>query len=166
MRIDPAPSVAWASGTIPAATAAAEPPEEPPAEMGAIPRDCASTQERRLCRHVEAEFRQIGLAEDPQTRRLEPRGECIVLGAAAPEGDSGRRPLVRAPASPAPISFSRNGTPRNGASAPGRIGRRAEQFDDGVDPGLTAAICARLPPSERRRRYRLRRIRSASPSPS
>ena len=30
MRIEPAPSFACASGTMPAATAAAEPPEEPP----------------------------------------------------------------------------------------------------------------------------------------
>jgi hypothetical protein len=30
-RIDPAPSEAWANGTTPAATAAAEPPLEPPA---------------------------------------------------------------------------------------------------------------------------------------
>ena len=32
MRIDPPPSLAWAIGTMPAATAAAEPPLEPPAE--------------------------------------------------------------------------------------------------------------------------------------
>jgi len=31
MRIEPPPSLAWAAGTIPAATAAAEPPDEPPA---------------------------------------------------------------------------------------------------------------------------------------
>jgi hypothetical protein len=30
MRIEPPPSLAWATGTIPLATAAAEPPEEPP----------------------------------------------------------------------------------------------------------------------------------------
>ena len=30
MRVEPPPSVAWASGTMPAATAVAEPPEEPP----------------------------------------------------------------------------------------------------------------------------------------
>ena len=32
MRIEPPPSVAWAAGTTPAATAAAEPPDEPPVE--------------------------------------------------------------------------------------------------------------------------------------
>ena len=32
MRIEPPPSVAWATGTMPAATAAAAPPEDPPAE--------------------------------------------------------------------------------------------------------------------------------------
>ncbi len=32
MRIEPPPSLAWAIGTIPAATAAAEPPLEPPGE--------------------------------------------------------------------------------------------------------------------------------------
>ena len=31
MRIEPRPSLAWASGTIPAATAEAAPPDEPPA---------------------------------------------------------------------------------------------------------------------------------------
>jgi hypothetical protein len=30
MRMEPPPSLAWAAGTIPAATAAAEPPLEPP----------------------------------------------------------------------------------------------------------------------------------------
>ena len=32
MRMEPPPSLAWAAGTIPDATAAAEPPEEPPVE--------------------------------------------------------------------------------------------------------------------------------------
>ena len=32
MRIEPPPSLPWAAGTIPEATAAAEPPLEPPAE--------------------------------------------------------------------------------------------------------------------------------------
>ena len=32
MRIDPPPSLAWAIGTRPAATAAAEPPLDPPGE--------------------------------------------------------------------------------------------------------------------------------------
>ena len=32
MRIEPPPSLAWAAGTMPAATAAAAPPEEPPVE--------------------------------------------------------------------------------------------------------------------------------------
>src|SRR5690606_8351705 len=32
MRIEPPPSVAWASGTMPEATAAAAPPDEPPDE--------------------------------------------------------------------------------------------------------------------------------------
>ena len=32
MRIDPPPSLPWAMGTMPAATAAAEPPEDPPLE--------------------------------------------------------------------------------------------------------------------------------------
>ena len=30
MRVDPPPSLAWAIGTMPAATAVAEPPDEPP----------------------------------------------------------------------------------------------------------------------------------------
>src|SRR4051794_41974707 len=32
IRIDPPPSLAWATGTIPLATAAAEPPDDPPVE--------------------------------------------------------------------------------------------------------------------------------------
>ena len=31
MRMEPPPSLAWATGTMPAATAAAAPPDEPPA---------------------------------------------------------------------------------------------------------------------------------------
>src|SRR5262245_11324581 len=31
-RIEPPPSLAWATGTMPAATAAADPPDEPPVE--------------------------------------------------------------------------------------------------------------------------------------
>ncbi len=34
MRIEPPPSLAWAIGTMPAATAAAEPPLEPPVVRG------------------------------------------------------------------------------------------------------------------------------------
>ena len=36
MRIEPPPSLAWAMGTMPAATAAAEPPLDPPAECPAF----------------------------------------------------------------------------------------------------------------------------------
>ncbi len=36
MRIEPRPSLAWAMGTIPAATAEAAPPEEPPAMWSAF----------------------------------------------------------------------------------------------------------------------------------
>ncbi len=32
MRMEPPPSLAWATGTMPDATAAAEPPEDPPVE--------------------------------------------------------------------------------------------------------------------------------------
>jgi hypothetical protein len=32
MRMEPPPSLAWATGTMPDATAAAEPPDEPPVE--------------------------------------------------------------------------------------------------------------------------------------
>ena len=36
MRIEPPPSLAWATGTMPDATAAAEPPEEPPVECSVL----------------------------------------------------------------------------------------------------------------------------------
>ena len=36
MRIEPPPSLAWATGTIPDATAAAEPPLEPPVERSVL----------------------------------------------------------------------------------------------------------------------------------
>src|SRR5215467_1591646 len=48
IRIEPPPSVACATGRMPAATAAAEPPEEPPWRIFEIPRVVTGTVEPRL----------------------------------------------------------------------------------------------------------------------
>ena len=44
--IDPPPSVPWAAGTIPAATAAAAPPEDPPGVRSGVPGVARSVRSR------------------------------------------------------------------------------------------------------------------------
>ena len=70
MRIEPPPSLAWASGTMRAATAAAEPPLEPPLERVEVPGVAGRAEQHRLGRGVEAELGRVGAAEDAQARAL------------------------------------------------------------------------------------------------
>ena len=89
----------------------------------------------RLGRHVEAELRKVGLAEDAQPGPPEraasvrrPRS-CTAALVPRPAGA-----LVRVPAMPAPMSFSRNGTPAKGpASGTSFSTGRSIQLDHRVD---------------------------------
>ena len=79
MRIEPPPSLACAIGTMPAATAAAEPPLEPPVECVEVPRVVAGAVEHRLGGRQQAELGDVGLAERHQAGGLEARHQRIVL---------------------------------------------------------------------------------------
>ena len=63
MRIEPPPSLPCANGTIPAATATAAPPLDPPAEQGRVPRAAGRAGEVVVGVAGEAELRGVGLAE-------------------------------------------------------------------------------------------------------
>ena len=91
MRIDPAPSVAWAIGTMPEATAAAAPPEEPPA-LRVRSKGLRVGPKRTGSRgHVEAEFGKIGLAKNAEARLFETYRQFVVLvlRRRGPEGAAG-----------------------------------------------------------------------------
>ena len=67
MRIDPPPSFAWAMGTMPAATAAALPPEEPPGVRDGS-HGLRAGPKRRLGDGQDAELRRVGLADYDRPR--------------------------------------------------------------------------------------------------
>ena len=71
MRIDPPPSPACATGTIPLATAAAEPPLEPPVLCVGFHGLCVGPVRLRLGRRHQPELGRVRLADDHEARRLE-----------------------------------------------------------------------------------------------
>ena len=117
MRIEPPPSLAWAIGTIPAATAAPEPPLEPPAE-----RDVS--QGLRVAPHafgsVVATIPSSGVFVLPKVIRPAARkrwARVVSTGEVKLASLSSCMPrLSGSPALAAPRSLSRNGTPLNGPS--------------------------------------------------
>ena len=115
MRIEPPPSFACAAATMPAATAAAEPPDEPPVECsgfhglraGGKPRGSVVTVVPSSGTLVRP--RVMKPAARNRSARYDVTGRLTSCKA--------RRPwAVGSPATWAPRSFSRNGTPRNGPS--------------------------------------------------
>ena len=115
MRIEPPPSLAWASGTMRAATAAAEPPLEPPAVR-------VRSQGFRVGPNstgsVVALRPNSGVLVRP--RIIRPARLCrVTISASAGAGALAKKrepPDSGTPASAPPRSLSRNGTPANGAS--------------------------------------------------
>ena len=71
-RIDPPVSVPLAAGARRAATAAAEPPEEPPGTRAGIPGVADRAEETRLVRRAHRELVHVGLAEQHRARRPPP----------------------------------------------------------------------------------------------
>ena len=84
MRIEPPPSLPWASGTIPAATAAAEPPEEPPGRARRVPRVAGRARVARLGGRQDPELRQVRHADDDEPRVAQPAHEVGVVRRAVP----------------------------------------------------------------------------------
>ena len=117
MRIEPPPSLACANGTMPLATAAAEPPLEPPGDrlmshgLWVAPQAIGS---------VVGTLPSSGLLVRPAITRPAPRKRVTSVVSASETTDaffSARLPLVMGwPAYPANRSLMRNGTPRNGPS--------------------------------------------------
>ena len=124
MRVEPPPSLAWAIGTMPAATAAAEPPDEPPgvrvgshglrvgAERGAAR---SSARIPNSGRFVMPTIDEAGVAQ-PRARGRRSIGGGEVAEERRAEGQplpgDGRLFLIAI------------GTPANGRSSPGRSRRR------------------------------------------
>ena len=78
IRIEPPPSLAWATGTIPAATAAAEPPLEPPVERSRSQGLRVGAVGAGLGRRQDPELRGVGLADRDEAGVAEAlrRGRC------------------------------------------------------------------------------------------
>ena len=72
IRTEPAPSVPSAAGTSPAATAAAEPPEEPPGVWREVPGVAGVAEGRALGERPLAQFAGVGLADDDRPGRAQP----------------------------------------------------------------------------------------------
>ena len=68
MRIEPPPSLPCATGTMPAATAAAEPPEEPPGVRVRVPRVARRPGVARLGGRQDPELGQVRRADDDEAR--------------------------------------------------------------------------------------------------
>jgi hypothetical protein len=68
MRIDPSPSLACAVGTIPAATADAAPPEEPPAMWSGFHGLRHAPRRSEFVTPGDAELGRVGLAQQHQSR--------------------------------------------------------------------------------------------------
>ena len=96
MRIEPPASVPSASGSRPSATAAALPPDEPPALQPRVERIAGRPEQRVVAGAAEPHHRRVGLADEDRAGLLDPLGEGAV-----PVGDvvleradaaEGRRP--------------------------------------------------------------------------
>ena len=78
-RMEPPVSVPMASGTWYAATAAAEPPDEPPGTRDRSHGLAVGPQARVLRRGAHGELVHVGLARDDRARRVEPLRDVGVV---------------------------------------------------------------------------------------
>ena len=140
MRIEPPPSLACASGTTPAATAAAEPPDEPPVRIARGSTDCAP--DRRACDSVVGTMPNSGtlvLPSGDETGGAKTLGEqrVVVRGKAGMNSAPCR---VGMPSAKAKMSLRKNGTPvkRAARQCPACRGARAVVIGegDGVELGI------------------------------
>ena len=118
MRIEPPPSFPCAIGTMPDATAAAEPPLEPPADRV---RSCGLRVGPWNSGSVEPFLPSSGVLVMPSTITPASRARATArLSALATSSDHSRDPRdVGSPVTCAPSAFTRYGTPANGPSPGG-----------------------------------------------
>jgi hypothetical protein len=147
MRMDPPPSVAWATGTIPAATAAADPPLDPPAlRVGS----CGFKVGPNSAGSVLGDSPNSGVFVLPRTTSPAARWRCTTTeswSAGATPANKRLPFVVLAPATFVHRSLTRNGTPQKGpAGNPSATARRAWssiRCTTAFSRGLMAAIASR-----------------------
>ena len=107
--------MACAAGTIPAATAAAAPPLDPPGHAVEVPGVARRPEQCGLGSDSEAELRSIGFSEDAQAATLIARDQLgvVVREIRCKEAAAIARDCTLDSAFK---SFRRNGTPLNGPS--------------------------------------------------
>src|SRR5205809_4527907 len=113
MRMEPPPSLAWATGTTPEATAAAEPPEEPPGVRFTSQGFLAGPYNRDSVTGGKPNSGTFVLAKGMKPARLNLATTC----ASAVAGVSGRKEepaRVGMPAQNPVMSLSSSGTPAKG----------------------------------------------------
>ena len=119
MRIEPPPSLAAAQGTIPAATAAAAPPEDPPG-VWSVSQGLRAGPKR--CGSVMPLAPNSGVLVLPKTCSPASIHRCTTVAVSVAGRSASARlpPLVGTPARCWCRSFSRNGTPSKGRPPSGR----------------------------------------------
>ena len=95
IRIEPPPSDAVPNGMIPAATAAAVPPLEPPGRAARVPRVAGDAVHLRLGEVERAELGRRGLADRDRARGLEASDVDVVLGLRTAAGERHRAVVGR-----------------------------------------------------------------------
>src|SRR5580658_320292 len=115
MRIEPPPSLACATGTMPAATAAADPPDEPP---GVRARSQGLWVAPKRRGSVVGRMANSGVLVFPQITKPASQKRVVMSWSSGDRYSPERSvpSLNGVPASSAAKSFKRNGTPRNGPS--------------------------------------------------
>src|SRR3954452_15469879 len=116
--MEPPPSLAWATATMPEATAAAAPPLDPPA-------DRSGSHGLRVGSYAMGSVVIVvpnsGVAVRPSTTRPAPanasQGELVTDHRLSDLFNTPLPKSVRSPATSAPRSLSRKGTPANGPDA-------------------------------------------------
>src|ERR1700674_268814 len=169
MRIEPAPSPPLAAGTMPAATAAAEPPDEPPTVRSSAhgfrvgPKSTGSVVEW---------LPTSGVLVRPTMMRPAFRYEVTIgLSTSGRKSRSARDPAVcSTPACPVPRALSRKGTPASGPAGNGRPASASASSKRGVTTalmvGFTASIRAIAARTSSAALISFRRTRPASPTAS
>ena len=130
---EPPPSLPCAIGTIPAATAAADPPEEPP---GVRPRSHglrAGPPRRELGDRQDPPLRQRRRADDDEAGVSQPARDAVVVRRRRQSPPEVRAATSTAGRETARLFFIAIGTPANGRGSPGAIAAAAARAPLVVD---------------------------------
>ena len=131
MRSEPPPSLPCASGTMPAATAAALPPDEPPG-VRVVSHGLRVGPKRRPS--VTGRIPYSGIVVVPTTTAPAARSRRTTLWSCVGARVARQRRAARqAQAGDRAVAFTATGTPASGRRSPGAIGRRGGARAVGVD---------------------------------